>query len=124
MAVINAAFGTMTIDDVEVLEITNIEANVYAAADEYHTNNTSGGTKSTMGVKRHDGSFQIADHPSVDEGDAVTIQADTGQDVWVLPVRITQIAAPIPIGDGGTMIYTVSFAPNGVAVKALASDSV
>lgn len=120
MAFISGKDGTLFVDDVEVLPITNWTIECTCAGKSYTANDTSGFKRRVVGVRDSRGSFELKldteRNMPVCEGDNVTLELhidDSNNNFYSLAAIVQKINLDVDIDTGTVVACIVTFFGNG-----------
>ena len=124
MSVLAGTDGTITIGGSEVTPITDWTLETFANIDKYGANDTGGWKGGKSGVKDSNGSFNMKDKPSFDEGDEVALVLYDGQDIYTLATAlIGRIRTVCDMNDGTIIARAITFEGTSAVVPTSGSYS-
>jgi len=109
MSVVSGKNGTLTVDGVAVVALSNWTLRRTSNNPSFNTNDTGGSKDRVAGVKDATGTFQQKDAPIVEEGDLVKLQLYTGYTTFDMSAIIDEVSVPVDINDGAEVTYDVAF---------------
>jgi len=120
MTFVSGKDGTLFVNDLEVIPITNWTIECTSAGKSYTANDTGGFKRRVVGVKDSRGSFELklcsGEDLPVCEGSSVTLELhtdDSGNNFYSLTAIVEKMSLEVDIDRGTVVTCVINFVGNG-----------